>query len=299
MALRITPNLSDRQFLRHHQASRNLETRILERLSSMKRINRPSDDPAGNAQALLNHQQLSENQGYKVAISDLMGQFSMVENALNHLVDLVHAAHEAAIQGASETTSASGRAAIAGELDQMREEMLAQLNTKHMGRWLFSGTASDVQAFDSTGLYQGNTDQRYVEINPSESVAALTIGSDLAYGTGGAGSSGDMLDLLSDLSTALNANNTAAIDGELGRFQAIRDRLNQELGSLGARSATLLREEERYGSYDLALAEILSQVEDADLAEEITDLQLNKTAIEAQLRGQSQMTRLNLFDFLG
>ncbi|MCB1052593.1 MAG: flagellar hook-associated protein FlgL [Acidobacteria bacterium] len=299
MALRITPTQSDRQFLRYHTEAQDTENQLIERLSSLKRVNRPSDDPTASAQIIQTHKQLSENKAYQSAIQQLMGNFSVVENGLNQMYELMVSAQEKAVQGASETYSATARVALADEIDQIREEMLAQLNVQYQGRYVFSGTATDTQPFDATGTYFGDTNQKFVEINTSQTVPEKFFGSDIAFGTGGMGSPEDMLDMLSDLSIALRADNTVAIDAELQRFDPILNRLNTAIGTLGARTATLLREEDRYTNFDVTLQEILSEIEDADLAEEITNLELNKVTLESQLRAQNQISRLNLFNFLG
>lgn len=297
--MRISPTQADLNFLRNHQNSRDLETEILERLSSLKRVNRPSDDPAATAKIQDTKTELSDNAAFYRTVHQVLGEFGVVENTFDQLIQLTVSAHEKAVQGASETYSAGARAAIADEIDQIREEMIAQLNTQIGNTYLFSGTDTDIQPFDAAGNYLGNTDTMNVRINQSETMQVKFIGSDIAFGTGGMGSADDMLQLMTDLSTELRADNTAGIDATLARFDTVRERLNTQLGTLGAKMATLLREDTRIGDLDEALKGILADIEDADIAEEITNLTLNKTGIEAQLKSHSQITRLNLFDFLG
>lgn len=301
MAFRVTNNGMDQQFLFHNRYAREQEAQTLERLSTLKRVNRGSDAPEDYRHIRNTKTDISTNQAFKDVLEYTTHRFQMTEDALGGIRDALDEARTLALSGTSILHNAQERITVADQLVQLRLTIINRLNTQSEGEYLFSGTDVDVQPFPNptTGTYSGNSDAIDVRISASDTLRINFNGDDIAFGTGGQGSADDILQTLSDLENAFRTNNSAAIDAALPLFNPLLDRINQTIGQLGARGQRLIFEQNHYSTFELDLQTVLSTLEDADLAEEAVKLDAVQGQLQAQLRSHGTVSRQNLFDFLG
>ncbi|MEC7194724.1 MAG: hypothetical protein VXW39_03350, partial [Pseudomonadota bacterium] len=103
--------------------SSNLMNEAMERLSTGKRINKASDDPAGIRQVIrLN----GEIQGLKTAsrnASDGQSLIDTLDASLSEVQSILLRMRELAIQAISDTNSAADRSALDAELSQLELEI--------------------------------------------------------------------------------------------------------------------------------------------------------------------------------
>ena len=98
---------------------------------------------------LQKNSQLTANLG--LAKSDA----AVADTSLSSATQLMDAALSLAAQGATATTDASGRQAIAGQVEGILEQMVGYANTQSAGRYIFGGDA-DTSPPDQLDLLQAN-----------------------------------------------------------------------------------------------------------------------------------------------
>ena len=118
-----------------------------EQNASEKRINRPSDDPAGAATVLALRNHLAALEQYQENIDLASAALAAADDALATVSELITGAKEKAEQGATGTLSAGQREMLAGEVRQLMEQMLVQANTEYMGDSIFAGQNTDGDAY--------------------------------------------------------------------------------------------------------------------------------------------------------
>ena len=59
------------------------------------------------------------------------------------------------LHGASDTASPEARQALAGEIDELRDELLRQSNATYLGRTVFAGTSDEGVAFRDDYTFTG------------------------------------------------------------------------------------------------------------------------------------------------
>lgn len=123
---------------------------IQEKLSTGKRINRPSDDPSGARKVLglkaeeLKFQQFSENA--EVAKERMNYTFNSLENIQEILTKI----KELGIQGSNDEIGQSERKVISNEMNELLESVLQYSNTDNGGRFIFAGTKTSTIPFSAT-----------------------------------------------------------------------------------------------------------------------------------------------------
>ena len=140
---RITQRLMVERSLTSMQSGMSRLARSQEQLSTGRLINRPSDSPTGTNDAMRLRAQLAGDAQHSRNASDGLSYLGQTDTTLTSMVDNVRRARDLVVQGAS--TGSAGpdaRAAIAAELKQIKESLVALANTEHMGRPLFGGTTA-------------------------------------------------------------------------------------------------------------------------------------------------------------
>lgn len=122
---------------------------IMEKLSTQKNINRPSDDPVGTNNILDFRTSKAAIEQYSSNIDNVSGWISMTETKLNSIGDIIIQASEIAVSQGSATASADTRKTAAETLSPLIDEILSLANSKYGDSYLFGGSRTDSEPFSS------------------------------------------------------------------------------------------------------------------------------------------------------
>jgi flagellin len=143
MGLVINTNIASINAQRALAASTKEMSIAMERLSSGKRINSASDDPAGFAIA---ERMTAQIRGLNMAAknaSDGLSMLSAVENATSDVTDMLQRMRELAVQAASDTNSAKDREYLQSEVSSLIAEIdRIASQTQYNGRAILDGSMS-------------------------------------------------------------------------------------------------------------------------------------------------------------
>ena len=266
-----------------------------DRLATGKRMRRPSDDPIGMNRALELRASLRarEQEGRNAADGKMW--MDLADSKLQDVVSQLQRARELAVRGAT-YTGQQERDAIAQEIGQLREDIVALANGTHQGRGLFSGFSSGdaVEKVAGTWTYVGDNGEINRRVSENE-VVTINITADVAFGfTAGK----DVFTVLDELEAALYAADTPAIETALADVDNSLQTVLGGLGIIGARANQVETAMARNADDMITLTQQLSSLEDVDIAEAVMDLQLQQTAYEAALAAFAQSSQSSLVDFL-
>lgn len=127
----------------------NIQTeygKLMEKLSTQKMINRPSDDPIGTNNILNFRTAINTIQQYQTNITDADISLSVTETVLTSIRKVVADAEAIAISEAG-TGSAETMDISAATVSALIDEALSLMNTKQSDSYLFSGSKTDTQPF--------------------------------------------------------------------------------------------------------------------------------------------------------
>src|SRR3954447_12203387 len=115
--------------------------KIQEQLSSGKQINRPSDSPTGTVSSLQLRGETRANQQYSRNADDGLGWLGTLDETLSSSSSLINRARDLTVKGLNTgANDAQSNAALASEIDQIRDSLIGYANTKYMDRPVFGGT---------------------------------------------------------------------------------------------------------------------------------------------------------------
>jgi flagellar hook-associated protein 3 FlgL len=299
---RVTQQTVQRSTLANLQTNLSRMSDLQNRLSGNKSITKPSDDPAGTASALTLRSSLRQIEQHSRNIADGLGWLTTVDTALTTSLSAVAKARDLTVQGANTgALTAEAREALAVELEGLRDGLVSQANTSYLGRSVFAGTSNAATAVVVTPASGGAARTYAAQNDPGVPVerrinADTTIRVDVdvteAFGDG-AGSVFATLDRIA--ATLRGGGNPSA---ELTALDAHRDALLEQASGVGARHNQIVAAQANALTLKTELTGQLSDVEDADLAASIVELQMQEVAYKAALGATGRVLQPTLMDFL-
>ena len=302
MPLRITDNSTNARTAAWINVNRQRIAAAQEQLSSGKRINRPSDDPAG-ADAVLRLR----------TTRDVLGQFSETaaavkdrltssDAALENYQRILDRARALLTQGASDSTGAPGRANIAAELDGLRSQILNVADMRFGDEYVFGGTRQNAPPFDpaTQALAAVPASPALAQLEPDAAPVAVGLPAETVF----ADAAGSIFQTLTDVATALRgtgddvADRAAVLAGldRLGAFGGLADTARTRVGaSLNAADQAAARLEQN----SLTYAASAERIEGADFVATALELKSSQQALDAALQASAYAGRRTLIDFLG
>jgi flagellar hook-associated protein 3 FlgL len=303
MSMRVTSLMSTRAMV--HDLNENLSrmTQLQGRLSSGKQITRPSDDPYGTSRALSLRGERAGLDQYQRNVDDGIGWLNTCDTAFAQISDAMQRVRELLVQAGNDAAGPEARSAIADEIDQLIDSVKQEANVQYGARYVFSGTATDTTPYPLGGpdRYAGDTGTITREIGPQVEIP-INVDIRALLGDGQAARDDKLLNTLRDISDHLRGGtpaDTAALRGtDLQRLDDNLDVLNGIRADVGARTNRLAVAASRLSSLSVNTTRLLSETEDADMAQTITEYTTQQAAYTAALRAGASIVQSSLLDFL-
>jgi len=276
---------------------REQSDQALEQLSTGRRVNAPSDDPAAASGWLAVRSEMAQTDQFARNLSGLRMLISTADSALNGVVSALTRAISLGTQGGSGTVSAEQRQALAEEVGHLQEQVVDLANTSVNGVYLFAGTevSNKPYAMDplaASGVtYAGNNSAVSVEISKGQVLQTQTPGSEIFNASGN-----DVFQALHDLYQALTSGGdvaaaTAAVKSSL-------EHVSLQRISYGSALAQLDQTEQSLGDAKVQLSAREDDLVGADLAEVASRFSRIQTALNAAIQAGGKASQLSLLDFL-
>ena len=292
MISRVTAPAMTQTAMRHLQANLSELARLQEQATSQRAFRAPSDDPAAAAAALNLHAEQRRNEQYARNVDDGLAWVTTADTAIASSTALLGRARDLTVQGANDgAIDATAKEAIAVELAGIRDELLAQANTRLLGRSVFAGT-SNTAAFAADYTFSGAPGAEVTRrVSDGASVRVDTDGA-AVFGTGG-GSVFALIDtIIADLRSGTNVS---------PRLDEIDERLTAMLsaqGAVGTRQSQIERAKEAAVQNSVSLEARRSAVEDVDSVEVLVRLQAQELVYRSALAVNARVLQPSLMDFL-
>ncbi|MAC57803.1 MAG: flagellin FliC [Novosphingobium sp.] len=269
----INTNISAIKAMNASTSASKMQSTVMERLSTGKRINGSKDDAAGLAIATSMTSSIKGmSQGIRNA-NDGISLAQTADGALSEVTNMLQRVRELSVQSSSGTYQDSDRAAMQSEVTALTEQIGDVLSqTEFNGNALFSTTSGTDVTFDiQTGA------------NSGESITLTSTGID-----------GTKID-----ASALDVSTAAAAATTIDNVDAALAGVNSTRASLGAGQNRLESAINTLTNNVTNLSDARSRIEDADYSSETTQmakaqiLSQASTAMLAQAN-QSQQSVLSL-----
>ena len=254
-----------------------------------KRITDLSDDPVRLSEVLNIKSVLSNLEQLGRNINMGRSWLATSESALSQVQDLISDTKALCVQMVNGTINAEQRAIAAKTVQNTLDEIVSLANTEVNGQYVFAGWKTDTVPFGQDGTYHGDSHAFVVKIGNDTTVE---VGSD------GQAVFGTLFTTLSDLKDALEGNDVGGISAAMTNLDNDFDRITTKISDIGSKMLRMETKEKIFQDYTIDSTERLSEIEDADMAAAIIELQSRQLVYQAALASSAMVMKLSLVDFL-
>jgi len=145
------------------------------------------------------------------------------------------------------------------------------------------------------GYYRGDEAELEINVGGADRIQQNVTGTEMM---GGAGDVDNLLDTLRLFKTYLLENDTEGIQRMIVRLNEARGSVTDTSASVGARLNRLEIRTRINEDFSLTLQDHLAKIEDADVTDLITELNMKQVAYQASLTSITRITSLSLVDYL-
>lgn len=296
--MRITNKQITENFVADVNRNRIEFAKLNKQISTLKRVNQPSDDPAAYTLSRIQEARVRRNTQYQENAQAGIEQARVASEQINFIQDQLITLKKLATQGANVDVLDQGALNIISEnVGGIKEALIQLANSTYNDRYIFSGTATDREALQISGTtvsYNGNSEDLTIPVSESNTLRVSASGQRI-FDIGGAD---DVFTMINRLQTALQNADGDAVRSEFTRIDASVDRIGSISGDLGN---AVIRMEFAYNEYETSsinLQSNISRMVDTDMAETISRFQNLETSYTASLSAGSRILQLSLVNFI-
>jgi flagellar hook-associated protein 3 FlgL len=266
-----------------------------ESIASGKRVHKLSTDPPTVGQILRFRTSIASVAQYQQNVERANSWLALSEASLSHVSDALMRAKELALSHATGTASADSLAAAAVEVDGLLHQTVEAGNARLGNQFLFAGRRTNTAPFLADGTYQGDSGTLDYQIGQHGSMTVNTPGDALFRGAGGGV---DIIAVLQDLKTALEAHDQSGVESLLQPLDQSLSQVVNARAVVGAKMERLTAQKDQLTEVSDQLTQLLGETEGTDLAKAISDLTQQQYAYEASLAASAKIIQPTLLDFL-
>jgi flagellar hook-associated protein 3 FlgL len=295
--MRVNPNTQS-DMLALLSSAQQAEDAALQQMSSGKRVNVPSDDPAAAAANVIEEARADQDDQFLQSIASLEQYLNTADTTLNSVVTSLTRAVTLGVSGANGTLSDTNRQSLANEVDGIKEQVLSLANASFNGQYLFAGTNTQTAPYqkDSTVasgvVYAGNSQSNSAEIG------GITLQTNVPGSAVFTNGSTDVFAALQNLSDALNSGNQSQVETATTTLRSALDSVistrvfyGNTLNQLQAHGTFLNQEKVEIASYQ-------NQLVGSDLTTAVSNLSQAQLARQATLQAMARTQNMTLLNYL-
>jgi len=293
-----------RDIYKNHQLLLDAQIRV----SSGKKILRPSDDPIGMRKVLDYRKILSSIDQYNRNIDHGKTQIELTETALDEIDSMLTEAKKWALEYGSGNNDDLRETALIN-VQSIYESIMDLANTKIGDSYIFGGHVTNTAPFsrdadgipgtadDYTASYGGDDGDITVLVSDNVEVKINATGRDI-FDVGGVGGGTDIFASLEALINALDTNDPAAAFAEVTNISNGIEQVQDVATESAVYYGRLESAESHLIQYKSNIQDMLGETEDVDMAQAIVELQLQETAYLTCLESAAKIIQPSLVDFV-
>ncbi|MFO1038764.1 MAG: flagellin [Geminicoccaceae bacterium] len=221
----------------------------------------------------------------------------VTDGAVSRLADIAERLRSLLVQRLD--SSSGALVPLADEAASMLDDAESQLNTQLDGRYLFAGSRTDAPAVDIPDAATAADPALYYKGDGVRLSVRADTTTEIAYGvTADDPAIADLLAALGQAVTADQASDRSGLEAALDRAGEAVKGLAELRGGIGATQARVESAGDRHRDTSLYLDEIISRIEDTDLASAMSSLAQDRASLEASYLVTSTLSKLSLVDYL-
>ena len=304
--MRITQTMMTQQFLSNITNDNQRMSQLEQELSTGKQLNSPSDNPLAVSQDMGIRAILSQTQGYQSTISAGLTWMNNTTGALQSMITGLQTIRTQVVEGINATSQTPAvQQALAQTVQQLTAGVYQTLDSQQGNRYLFGGMQTSTAPVTNIGgnstfqpqvsttasghLYYQVANNNTIQVNVTASSLFLTTP---------AGAANTLQQTLTNIVSDLQAGNTQGLQADLADLSANLNNVVNANADLGTRINRLTALQNQMAQYSTTMTNQKGVIEDANMAQVITQFNTDQTVYTAALKMGSQILLPTLASFL-
>ncbi len=259
----------------------------VEKAASNLRINNAEDDPDGAAKTAVIKDGLLQMEGMEKVATAVGARISDTLDSMTKMIGVLDSALNNDLASGNGTLNPEDRKRIASVMVSAQKAFLQEANATSNGRYLFGGYADDAAPYELDGTYNGDDNVVSLEVAPNLWVDSNVPGTSVVSVSGGQ----NVLSVLGNLVTALNANDRQGIQDGLSNLHASHDQLTLAVATVGGPQTTVEYATKLRDELKISLQEQRMSLEEADYTSTVSDMMQSSTAMQSAMAVTQQVIR--------
>lgn len=293
-SMRVTQSMLSNQMLRNLSSNYSKLDQYLEQLHTGKKVSRPSDNPVVAMKGMSYRAEVSKIEQYKSNASEAENWLENTDEALDKMTKALHRIYDLAVQGSTGSYNEEDRLNMMSEVKQLKEHVIDIANTSVGGKHIFNGRQTDQPPVNKDGTFNSeNNDSVIIEVAHGTKLAVNTK-PDHLFKT----ETDDLFSAIDRFIAGLENSDLDQINASIGDIQAFTDQVVNARADLGARMNRLELIHDRLNHQEIVAKKMMSDNEDVEYEEVITQLITQESILRASLAAGSRTIQPTLLDFL-
>ena len=256
-------------------------------------ITKPSDDPAGTANLLQFQQQLAQNAQFARNAGDGSGWLATAGSTLSAVNDAVTTLRDLTVQAANTATSTpASQAAIATQMQAIKQSLLSMANTQYQGRSIFAGTSDAGAAFNPDYSFTGTAGASVERRVGADTTVRVDVDGAAVFGTG----AGSVFALVDTISAAVTSGANAG--GQLTAIDAFLAKIQGAEAAVGSAQNRVTSATDALTAQSTTLKASQSGIQNVDASQVILEMQTQQLAYQTALAVTAKSIQPTLMDYL-
>ncbi|MFD1416981.1 flagellar hook-associated protein FlgL [Oceanobacillus jeddahense] len=292
--MRVTQSMLSNNLLRNLTHNSTQMNKYMDQLYTGKKISKPSDDPMVAMKGVSYRSELARIEQFERNTSETNSRLENTDAAIDQANHAMQRLKELAVKASNGPNSSDEYQSIVEEAKQLQEHLVDIANTSVNGKYIFNGTNSDIApvTIDENGEVAANftDDDVLIEVSSGVTVKTNMNGSTVF------GENGELFNTVGKFIENLEMEEN--IEESIGEFDTSIEGILDSRAEIGARMNRVELVENRLADQKIVTTKTLSDNEDVDFAEAITNLITQESLHRAALSAGSRIIQPSLVDFL-
>ena len=306
--MKVSTNLFFDRALNQMVASQSSLAQSQAQLSTGKKGVQVSDAPDEATAIQRLKSVIARQDSFEQAVKTAQNRLNAEETALEATANIMVRMKELTVQALNDTYGPKDREIIAVEMQGLQEDLLSYANTRDVnGAYLFSGSRVFTPPFAANAqgdiVYQGDETVNLVEVGDQRSLRLNRTGTEV-FGRvtrdlpNGSTEGRSFFQSVQDLVDAVRTSDRGAMNRGLAEFDTLNQQVAISQAKVGSAMNVVSNQTAVLEETRLQLKTVLSEIEDLDYTEAVTEMQKRMMALEASQASFAQISRLNLFEYI-
>ena len=274
---------------------------IQQRIATGRNIIKTSDNPAAGAKISFTKDQKILLDRFNSNIDRAQLRLSQAESAIETGVNILQRVYELGVQARNDTYNAGDRKVIAMEVRNLKDQIQHLANSRDTnGRYIFAGYKVNTKPFvaDENGVvvHAGDRGVHNLQISDNQKIATSLDGADVFMRAPQGEGVDNIFSSLDEMIASLEDGRME--DANLEKINKALDHFTLQQTKLGSQMNRAELQREVNEKRLLLINEDISNLEDADIAKLVTELQAKLVSRNAAQQSFIKIAQDNLFNYI-